>query len=218
MKPLNKIKIEWSPQFAYAIGLLVTDGNLSSDGRHINFTSKDESQIDLFKDCLKITNVTGKKSSGSSKMVKKYFYVGFGDIIFYRFLQKLGLTPNKSKTLSEIKIPKKYFFDFLRGHFDGDGSFYSYYDKRWRSSYMFYLVFISASEEHIKWLRSKIKNYLSISGHVSRNENSSALQLRYAKADAVKIIHKMYSNPNTQYSMERKRLKIAQALAIIPKI
>ena len=45
------------------------------------------------------------------------------------------------KKLKSVVMPKKYFFDFLRGHFDGDGSFYSYWDKRWKSSYMFYVSF-----------------------------------------------------------------------------
>jgi len=30
----------WSADFAYAVGLLTTDGSLSIDGRHINLTSK----------------------------------------------------------------------------------------------------------------------------------------------------------------------------------
>lgn len=42
MKPLSKIKIKWSPKFAYCIGLITSDGNLSKDGRHISFTSKDK--------------------------------------------------------------------------------------------------------------------------------------------------------------------------------
>gem|GEM_PF-6676481 len=45
MKPLGKVKIQWSPEFAYVIGLLTTDGNLSPDGRHINFTSKDRELV-----------------------------------------------------------------------------------------------------------------------------------------------------------------------------
>lgn len=48
MKPQNKVKIKWSPEFAYAIGLLVTDGNLSPDGRHLNFTSKDRELAETF--------------------------------------------------------------------------------------------------------------------------------------------------------------------------
>lgn len=45
MKPMNKVKIKWSPEFAYAIGLLVTDGSLSKDGIHIDFTSNDKEQL-----------------------------------------------------------------------------------------------------------------------------------------------------------------------------
>jgi hypothetical protein len=56
MKPLKKTKIKWSSNFAYAIGLLVTDGNLSKDGRHIELTSKDKEQIINFIYCLKIRN------------------------------------------------------------------------------------------------------------------------------------------------------------------
>ena len=54
MKPLNKTKIKWSPDFAYAVGLLTTDGSLSKDGRHISFTSKDLQLAKLFKKCLKL--------------------------------------------------------------------------------------------------------------------------------------------------------------------
>ena len=52
MKPLGKVKLEWSPEFAYAIGLLVTDGSLSKDGRHIILVSKDIEMIDNFRKCL----------------------------------------------------------------------------------------------------------------------------------------------------------------------
>lgn len=41
MKPQGK-PITWSPEIAYAVGLLTTDGSLSIDGRHIDFTSKDK--------------------------------------------------------------------------------------------------------------------------------------------------------------------------------
>ena len=65
----------------------------------------------------------------------------------------IGLMPNKTKIIGAVKIPNNYFFDFLRGHFDGDGTFYSYWDPRWRSSHMFYVVFASASLKHIIWLQ-----------------------------------------------------------------
>ena len=53
-RPQGKVTIRWSSNFAYAIGLLVTDGNLSTDGRHINLTSKDLEQIKNYKRILKL--------------------------------------------------------------------------------------------------------------------------------------------------------------------
>ena len=176
------INIKWSSNFAYAIGLITTDGNLSKDGRHIIFTSKDIELVNNFQKSLKISYEIKKKNSGSNPN-KIYNYIQIGDINFYNFLLKIGLMPNKSKKLESILVPKKYLFDFLRGHFDGDGSFYSYWDKRWKSSYMFYVSFTSASKNHVLWLKEQITDSLHISGHITKAVSNSCYQLKYAKAE-----------------------------------
>ena len=214
-KPQCKVKIEWSPEFAYVIGLLATDGNLSPDGRHLNFTSKDKELILIFKNCVKLSNKIGRKARGSRKE-KKYYVLQFGDVNFYRFLLSIGLTANKSKVLNDLAIPDKYFFDFLRGHFDGDGTFYSYWDPRWKSSYMFYTIFMSASKKHIDWLRKNIKTRIKISGHISKSVTDSTYKLKYAKAESLKILNKLYYHKNV-ICLSRKRLKIKKALGIIGK-
>lgn len=210
MKPQRKVKIKWSPEFAYAIGLLTTDGNLSKDGRHFDFTSKDLDQLRTFLKCLGIKNKIGRKTSGYSG--RKYTRIQFGDVIFYKFLLGIGLTPAKSKTLAELIIPQKHFFDFLRGHFDGDGTFYSYYDPRWKNSFMFYTVFISASKNHIDWLRQKLAAFLKIKGHINHDSKKVAYQLKYAKYESMEILRKMYYNPNV-VCLKRKRIKVQKALA-----
>ena len=215
MKPQNKVKIKWSPEFAYAIGLLTTDGCLSKDGRHLTFTSKDLEMINNFQKTLKINCSVGKKSSGSNKL-RKYYVVQPGDVQFYKFLLTIGLMPNKSKILGKLDIPEKYFFDFLRGHFDGDGTFYSYWDPRWKSSFMFYTVLISASKKHIDWLRGKLFLKLKIRGHISKAIKNSAYQLKYAKAESLKLLPKMYYD-NRVVCLSRKRFKIEKALAVVNK-
>ena len=213
MKPLGKVKIEWSPNFAYAIGLLTTDGNLSPDGRHINITSKDMELISTFKKCLKLSNKIGRKARGSSKE-KKYYVMQFGDVTFYKFLLGIGLMPNKSKVLGNIDMPSLYFFDFLRGHFDGDGTFYSYWDPRWKSSFMFYTEFISASPNHIAWIRNKLQKFLGVRGHVTKDGRKITHQLKYAKRESLIILRAMYYSIDISY-LSRKRLKISKALSII---
>lgn len=155
------------------------------------------------------------KGSGSTKE-KNISFVQFGDVIFYRFLQSIGLTPNKSKTLGEVMVPNKYFFHFLRGHFDGDGTFYSYWDPRWRSSFMFYTEFISASREHILWLQEEILSRLNIKGHITNGGIKACYQLKYAKTESYKLLPKLYFQGG-ELCLKRKHLKIKKALAIIGK-
>jgi hypothetical protein len=136
----------------------------------------------------------------------------FGDVSLCRFLVSIGITPNKSKTIAELKVPKDYFFDFLRGLFDGDGSIYSYFDKRWRSSFMIYISFASASEKFIIWLRRSIFELSGLKGHKVGGANVSWLQLRYAKNEALHLIDRMYMT-KPKFFLKRKKLKIDRILA-----
>ncbi len=214
IKPKGKVKIKWSPHFAYAIGLITTDGCLYNDGRHISLTTKDIEQARNFKKCLGISVKIGTKTNGMKSGI--CYYVQFGDVRFYRFLVSLGLTPAKSKTIGKIFIPRKYFFDFLRGSFDGDGTFYSYWDKRWKSSFMFYTEFVSASKKHIYWLRGEVSKRLHIQGHVTKTNTHDFYHLKYAKSDSKKILRKMYYSKSV-ICLSRKRLKIKKVLAMITK-
>lgn len=212
MNPLNKINIQWSPKFAYAIGLLATDGNLSSDGRHINLTSKDKEMIDNFKKCLGIQNKVGKKARGGES-IRRYYTIQIGDVSFYRFLVSIGITQAKSKTISTIDIPSAYLYDFLRGEFDGDGTFYSYWDHRWRSSFMWYMEFISASNSHVMWIRGELEKFLGIRGHITTSVHGSVFQLKYGKKESVRLISAMFYDKNV-VCLSRKRKKIERALSV----
>lgn len=208
-KPRRK-EINWSANLAYAIGLLTADGCLLNDGRHIDLTSKDVEQLKNFKQCLGLKVKIGYKTSGYNDG-KKYRRVQFGDVVLYNFLLKVGLTPNKSKTTGALNMPDEYFFDFLRGVFDGDGSTYSYFDPRWRSSFMYYLNFTSASPKFLDWLQKTLKRLLSVSGTIV--DSARCQNLRFAKVESSKIIKKMYYNP-TVICLSRKRRKIQKTLKI----
>ena len=190
MKPQAKVSTEWSPGLAYAVGLLVTDGNLSKDGRHMDFTSKDKELIETFRSCLGIDNKIGRKTSGYTGK-NNYLRVQFGDVLFYRWLEGVGLKPNKSKILGALKVPDAYFFDFLRGCFDGDGSIYAYWDPRWRSSYMFYLTFVSASDPFLEWLEATISRLTGIKGR-SNKSGKGVSYLRFAKKGAQILFNRMF--------------------------
>lgn len=210
-KPKNTIALEWSGTLAYAVGLLTADGCLSKDGRHLDFTSKDKEQILSFKKCLGLSTKIGIKYSGAGNPA---YYTQFGNVRFYAFLLKIGLTPAKSKTLSKLKIPGLYFPDFLRGYFDGDGCSVSYFDPKFVKSYRFYISFTSASSEFTHWLRQKIFDLFKIKGHLSYSKNTDYIQLKYAKKESIEICRIMYHSRHIPF-LKRKYLKIRKSMSII---
>ena len=208
MKRLSKVNTEWSPSFAYAIGLIATDGNLSKDGRHINLTSKDEEMILTFKRCLSITNKIGLKTRGGSK-IKKYFQVQFGDKNFYEFLLSLGLMPAKSKTIGALKIPEEYFADFLRGCIDGDGNIDMHYHPESKHPQL-KVRLCSASNNFLFWMKSTISQIIELRGGWIENGRNIFI-LNYGKADSIKLLGYIYyvgveSYLERKYSLAQKFL------------
>ncbi|MEI7765485.1 MAG: hypothetical protein WCI93_02760 [bacterium] len=212
-EPKRIINETSSANLAYAIGLITTDGCLAKDGLLIDLTSKDREQLLNFCKCVGVDLKIGQKLNGNGDVC---FRIQFKNRFFYDFLLSVGLTTKKSLTIGKLKIPEKYFFDFLRGCFDGDGCFYSYWDPRWRSSHMFYIEFISASKKHIDWLREELKIRINVFGHIGKVGKSSTFQLRFAKKEAMEIIRKMYYNPNV-ICLSRKRIKIEKVLEVEKK-
>lgn len=208
-----KLELSWSDELAYIVGLIATDGNLSKDGRHINFTSKDIDQIRNFSKILKLKSKIGIRH-GAFSPSSQYYYIQFSHIRFYRFLKEVGLTPNKTFTLGELKIPDKFFADFLRGHLDGDGYTYSYWDKRYPNSFMIYTVFVSASLLHAGWIQRKIRLLFDLNGRLTLGKR--AFRLIFAKKASVKLLTIMYSG-SKKTSLKRKNLKIWTALGIIAR-
>lgn len=209
-KPKRIIEEKWTSNFAYAIGLLASDGCLASDGLLIDLTSKDREQLLNFSKCLGVNFHIGTKHGKASSV---YSRIQFKNRLFYDFLLSVGLSSKKSLTLGKLKIPEQYFFDFLRGSFDGDGSFYSYWDSRWKSSHMFYIQFISASKKHIDWLQDELRKQIGVIGHINQDGKRGVFQLKYAKNETLEIIKKMYYSPNV-VCLSRKYLKIKKALDI----
>ncbi len=200
MKPLGKVKIEWSPDFAYVIGLIATDGNLSSDGRKIFFTSKDYELVFIYKKILILTNSIGRKSRGVESE-KKYYVVQFGDVLFYKFLLSIGLTPKKSKTIGVLDIPEELFFDFLRGCIDGDGNIHAFVHPE-SSNLQLRIRLCSASRIFLNWIHEQTIKY-DIKGYIQVRKD--IFVLTFAMGASKKLLSKIYYE-GFKYCLTRKYL------------
>src|SRR3989344_5775322 len=208
----RKVKTEWGPNLAYAIGLITSDGNLSLDGRHMSLTSGEIEMVQNFKSALNLKNAIGKYAGGKGRINKKYFYIHFGDKVFYQFLNTIGLTSAKSKTIKSVSIPDDYFSDFIRGLFDGDGTFYTFQDKRWPNSYGYQISFASASSNFIVWLKDQLRTFYGVRGFIRLG--AGVYNLRYVKNDSIKLFFTMYKKDRgPMLLLKRKYDKITNVLS-----
>ena len=204
----RKVFMEWSSNLAYAVGLIASDGCLSKDRRHISLASMDKELVENLKAALRIGNKIYRSGRGG-EIIKKYYSINFGDIIFYKFLNRIGLTSAKSKTIRLVAVPNKFFADFLRGLFDGDGSFYSFWDRRWPKSFGFKLSIASASAYFINWLKRKLTTLYGVKGYL--HQGAGVLNLEYVKGDTRKLLQVMYLRDNILF-LKRKYDKIKTVL------
>lgn len=193
----------------YLVGLITSDGSLSVDGRHIDITSKEKDFLKSLKEHINISCSIGSKTNGQKKIS---YRIQIGSRSFYLFLQKLGLTSNKSLTLQKIAIPEEYFSCFLRGVIDGDGCI-----RKWQSplscKFQWYLKITSGSEKFLIWLNKIITKVFSAGGHIylEKYKNYHAFILKISKKEAIqKILKSCYGN--NDISLKRKKVQAIQFL------
>ena len=202
--------ISWSPNLAYAVGLIATDGNLSGDGRHLSLTSKDRDLLETFRACLNIGAAITPHGSGHGSAGLR---VQWGDRHFYDWLVGIGLTPAKGLTLRPLAIPDALFADFARGCIDGDGSVTVYvdtYNTNKSERYVYerlYVSLVSASHVFLDWMQATIYRVFSLKGSITvrRTEGRSPIwRLRYAKSESIELLRRIYYSP-TVPCLTRKR-------------
>lgn len=193
-------RVRWGRNLAYAIGLITTDGNLSPDGRHINLTSKDLSQIQTFAKILGLKNKVGFKKSTYNPL-GVYYNFQFGHVNLYRFLLKIGLTANKSLSIGEVLIPDKYFTDFFRGCLDGDGNI-SVVNHPESRHFQLRVRIASGSLIFLNWLKeASVRNFGLRGGFIY--SKSRMPYLIFAKEDSLRLLAKIYAS-NVKYYLVRK--------------
>lgn len=217
---------EWTPELAYVVGLLTTDGNLSKDGRHINMRSSDKDLIRTFQFCLQLKNKISKSYNNGFNQKASYL-IQFGNVQFYNWLMTIGLTPLKTYTIGAIKVPDIFFRDFLRGHFDGDGTIFTYKDRynnyrgRIYTNTRIFTKFVSASKTHITWLYGKIGEIANINGALicnmpTRPNRVPMWEIKFAKKESLKLLQWLYYQPKLP-CLKRKMILAKQFLKTIPK-
>ena len=199
--PFNRAKFEHNKDFFYFLGFIAADGNLyhkKGHGYKISSTihMKDGYLLDYFQSIY----------GGRSFEIKGYYRFELYSKPLYEELQKFGLTERKSKTLriNWDQIPEEYFWVFVRGYFDGDGSAVKY--SRSNPHGYSLIEFCSASEDFLKNLGDNIQERLNLnSPKLYFSKKANANYLKYNKTESI-IISKYLKYDKTCLSRKSKRL------------
>jgi len=180
--------LAWSAEVAYAVGLVATDGNLSSDGRHMSFISKDLDLVETFRRSLELTTVVRTLGTRAGNAV-------------YRVHRSTCR-------------PRRPLCRFLSWCIDGDGSVLVYTDRyhsRKNDRYVYerlYVSLVSASLPFVDWVRTTVTRLAHVAGaiHESRRAGQRPIwKLRYAKAESIRLLRWMYYAPDVP-CLDRKRV------------
>lgn len=187
----------------YIAGLITTDGCLSSDGRHIDITSKNRKFLVDVRKALGVINKIGKKFG-----MKGYraYRLQMGNRYLYDFLLSIGLKQRKSLALDKLTVPRQYAHEFVRGVIDGDGCI-----RRWihptNHREQWSLRIYSGSPRFLEWLHRFIETTFGVRGRIHRETETKRI-LKYGKMAARNISRLCYYNGCL--CLERKR-RLAQA-------
>jgi len=191
---------------AYVLGFIYADGSIypSERGKYTTVMSTDKPIIFKIKKWLESGHTIREENPPGNR--KQRFTLRIGNKELYESLKGLGLYPSKSLTVKLPNIPAKYFKDFLRGYFDGDGCVHIYRSKGIKQKIILRkltVIFTSGSKKFLQELLAKLREKLELRQDKIYNSQRS-FQLRLATKDSVEVFKFMYSNINPETMLGRK--------------
>jgi intein-encoded DNA endonuclease-like protein len=197
----------WSPEMAYVLGFFAADGCMIRNNRgayFIEFYNTDRGILEEIKEVLGSDHIISGRKRGEKWKVIYRLQIGSKEM--FEDLLYLGMTPNKSKTLRMPDVPGKYFGDFTRGYFDGDGNAYANeYRRKDRNELSVTLLtgFTCGSRNFLEALHLRLKESAGISGG-SLFSRESYFRLHFSVRDSCKLYAFMY-NTRSDLFLRRKR-------------
>jgi len=203
---------------AYVLGFFTADGNMIRNKRGAYFIAIEITDRDILEKIRVIINSNHKIGTRKRELPEKDTYrLQIGSKEIFNDLIKLGITPNKSKTIELPFIPDKYFSDFVRGYFDGDGNVtianYIRKDRKNKKSKTILSGFTSGSKNFLQNLHINLKKITEISGGTF-NYSSGGYRLYFSVKDSFKLYKFMYNKIDNGLFLKRKRDKFKEYFII----
>ena len=190
---------------AYWLGFLAADGCVSGNYIKITLQEQDKSHLEKFKKFLNATSIKILEEIHQNKYeTNKYYTFSIGCKQMAEDLKRLGIEERKTLTLKPPinLIPEKYYLDWIRGYFDGDGGIsYSKKNNRWQS-------YANSTKEVLNWIVSilELNTKPFNQKHYGKLDNVWRIHFN-GRINIYKAWNKMYRNNTATIYLDRKYKK-----------
>ncbi len=184
---------------SYILGFFAADGYMTINkrgGQYWAFDIGDYELIDKIKTVIKSNHKISVRKRKNGKYTTYRLQIGSNEMC--DDLKVLGWDERKTKRMRLPNIPNKYFSDFVRGYFDGDGNVWTGDIHKSRKTYSTTIqtVFTSCSKEFLGGMAEKLKN-LYIDRGVLRHGKGEYYRLTYSVIGSLKLYDFMYNKLGT---------------------
>src|SRR3989338_4256342 len=207
---------KWSPEMAYVLGFFAADGSMIENKRGAHFIDFTITDLIVLEQIQKAIALTHKIQTRVRRNVKHkiQYRIQVGSKEWFKDLSALGFMQNKSKKLLFPNVPEKYFGDFVRGYFDGDGCVYfnklKFADRK-KPRLILLTLFTSGSKQFLSSLWTELQSK-GVSGG-SLKKKTRGFELVFSHGDSIALHHIMYHTGNTpKLCLPRKRDKLENAI------
>lgn len=195
----------WSPEMAYVLGLIATDGCITRTGR-ISLSMNEEGLLE------KVKRVMGSEHNITpSKHQKGLYYFHFAREKLVEDLSRLGILPRKSLNIKFPDVPADYITHFIRGIFDGDGSVML---SKQRKVLLLITKFYSGSWDFIVRLESSLQGLGLPKRRIyqQKTKNGAYYSIVYGHEDSRALFKILYKNTENKLFLERKYKRFLEGL------
>ena len=188
-----------TPNSCYVLGLLASDGSVYGSRVALSLHEKDSSTIQRVAQILECKNKIYKKESIKNDKITTSNVVSFRCRPMIARLSELGIINNKS--MKEV-YQKELFIandedlqrSFIRGYFDGDGSFDKSYSLR-----------IVGSENLLLDIKNIVRRFtnINIDKLLIKKKHKQLFELRCSGVSALKFLEWVYINKKQNFMLRK---------------
>lgn len=190
----------WTPEMAWVLGWIVTDGTIQRDSNRlkIELNSKDKDVL------YKIGNLLMSEGLVIREDLKfNRSYISMNNSNFIKDLNTIGVYPNKTFTVKVPSMPTDCIRHFIRGAIEGDGGVYTHKAQ----GYDIFSVMLCGNKYIVTTIKDLLKLHLDIDARLEIDDRVSKgglYKIRYYGANAISLCNWMYKDTHKDVRLDRK--------------